>query len=256
MTLAEHLASAPFELILSSGFFGFFAHAGVVRALEEHSLRPAAVGGSSAGALVAGLWGAGVASERLQARLFTLRRDDFWDPDPFVGLRPGARPGLLRGLRFERLLREALAGVGVARFSECPLPVRMVAWDVARRSKVVLAAGELAPAIRASCSVPGLFQPTEIDGRHYLDGGIADRPGIAAATVGARVVYHHLPAKSPWRRFTPSQNRPPAWDDLHVLCEPRLPRLSPFHLARGPEAYEMARSMALRALDGRLPGGA
>jgi NTE family protein len=49
--LADLLRHDPFELILSPGFFGFFAHAGVVRALEEAGLVPAAAGGSSAGAL-------------------------------------------------------------------------------------------------------------------------------------------------------------------------------------------------------------
>ena len=247
-TLAETLRSEPFELILSSGFFGFFAHAGVVCALEELELLPSLVGGSSAGALVAGLWGAGLSAKTLRDRLFSLRREEFWDPDPLLGL-GDRRPGLLRGLRFERLLDEALAVVGVRRFSECRVPVRVVAWDVASRRSVTLVDGELAPAIRASCSVPGMFQPVTIDRRHLLDGGIADRAGIGAATPGARVLYHHLPASSPWRRFTPSQNRPPDRFALHLLHEPSLPRVSPFHLHRGPDAYALSREMALRALE-------
>src|SRR5690242_1603274 len=118
LSLAETLRREPFELILSSGFFGFFAHTGVVRALEERALKPALVGGSSAGALVAGLWGAGIPAEAIRDRLFSLRREDFWDPDPLFGLTaaPGrARPGLLRGARFERLLDDALTEVGVRR---------------------------------------------------------------------------------------------------------------------------------------------
>jgi NTE family protein len=240
--LADHLRGQGFELILSSGFFGFFAHAGVVRALEELRLKPSLVGGSSAGALVAGLWGAGIPAETIRERLFALKREDFWDPDPLFVL----RGGVLRGARFQALLEDALAKVGVTRIEECPTRVRVVAWDVRTRRCSSLGAGDLATAIRASCSVPGMFQPTRIDGRSYLDGGVADRAGITAATPGARVLYHHLPATSPWRRFTPEQNRPPG--DVHLLCEPALPRLSPFHLHRGPRAYEMAREMALRAL--------
>jgi NTE family protein len=246
--LGERLRSAPFELILSSGFFGFFAHAGVVRALEEAGLAPSLVGGSSAGALVAGLWGAGLGAERIRERLFALRRADFWDPDPLLGLRGGG-PGLLRGERFARQLDEALAETGVQRFADCRVRVRVVAFDVEARRAVTLSDGELAPAIRASCSVPGMFQPVVIARRRYLDGGITDRAGIGAATPGARVVYHHLPAHSPWRRFTPSQSSPPARPDLHVLTEPSLPRLSPFHLHRGPRAFALAREMALRALE-------
>lgn len=257
-TLAEHLRSAPFELVLSSGFFGFFAHAGVVHALEEQGLVPSALCGSSAGALVAGLWGAGVPAALLRERLLSLRRGDFWDPDPALGLRrgggaPGPGLGLLKGQLFEGLLQEALAQVGVRTFAECRVPVRVVAYDVARRATVVLRAGELAPALRASCSVPGLFQPAHIAGRRYLDGGIGDRPGISAATPGARLLYHHLPANSPWRRFTPAQNRVPAWPELHLLSEPRLPRLSPFHLERGRTAYELSLETTRRTLAQALP---
>jgi NTE family protein len=247
-TLADEFRETPFELILSSGFFGFFAHAGVVRALEELALAPALVGGSSAGALVAGLWGAGLPAEGIRERLFALRREDFWDPDLRLGLGGARGLGLLRGERFERLLDEALAGVGVRRFADCRVPVRVVVFDVAERRAVTLADGELGPAIRASCSVPGLFQPAVIAERRFLDGGITDRAGQGAATPGARVLYHHLPPHSPWRRILPMQNRPPTRPGFHVLCEPRLPQLSPFHLHRGPAAFALAREMTLRAL--------
>ncbi len=248
-TLQECLRAHPFELILSSGFFGFFAHAGVVRALEEAALQPALVGGASAGALVAGLWGAGVGAEAIRERLFALKRADFWDPDPLLGVGGARGLGLLRGERFEQLLAAALADVGVTHFAECRTPVRVVAFDLGSRRTVTLFSGLLVPAIRASCSVPGMFQPALIERRRLLDGGIADRAGIAAASDGARVLYHHLPTHSPWRRFTPAQNRVPVRARLHLLHEPSLPRLSPFHLHRGPRAFALARDMVLRALD-------
>lgn len=246
-TLADTLRQGPFELILSSGFFGFFAHAGVVRALEEAGLSPVAVGGSSAGALVAGLWGAGLSAEALGARLFALRRQDFWDLDPTLGML-GRRPGLLRGGRFEALLREALSDLGVHRFEQCRIPVRVVAYDVAARAAVVLGAGELAPAIRASCSMPVLFQSVDVGARRLIDGGVSDRPGLCAATDGATVLYHHLPTNSPWRRLWRSGNDVPRRPRLHLLHEPALPRLSPFHLSRGPAAYALAREHTLRTL--------
>ncbi|HEX4460047.1 MAG TPA: patatin-like phospholipase family protein [Polyangia bacterium] len=246
-SLSDLLRREPFELILSSGFFGFFAHAGVVQALEEAALVPSLVGGSSAGALVTGLWGAGLPAALIRERLFALERRDFWDPDPLFGLAK-RRVGFLRGDRFERLLTDALEPIGVRTFAECKLRVRLVAFDVAARKTVTLESGELAPAIRASCSVPGMFQPVQIASRHYLDGGIADRAGIAAASDGAVVLYHHLPTHSPWRRFTPGLNRVPSRPRLHVLHEPALPRLSPFHLDRGPRAFDLARDMTLRAL--------
>ena len=247
-TLADQLSAEPFELILSSGFFGFFAHAGVVHALEEAALAPALVGGASAGALVAGLWGAGLPADAIRDRLFALARADFWDPDPLLGVAGPRGPGLLRGERFEALLRGALDTIGVQRFADCRLPVRVVAFDVGARRTVTLSDGMLVPAIRASCSVPLMFQPAVIGDRRLLDGGIADRAGIAAASDGARVLYHHLPTHSPWRRFTPSQNRVPVRARLHLLHDPTLPRLSPFHLQRGPRAFTQARDLVLRTL--------
>jgi NTE family protein len=269
-TLADFLRSAPFELILSSGFFGFYAHAGVVAALEEAELVPAGAGGSSAGAMIAGLWAAGLSAAEIRDELFALSRQDFWDPDPLLGLRyyarklgaRGAAPGrqdgagetvgtgvgLLRGDAFDALLRKALLRAGVRSFADCRIPVRLSVFDLDSRRTKVLEKGELAPAIRASCSFPGMFQPTQIGGARYLDGGIADRPGIATATPGARVLFHHLPAKSPWRRVLRKQNHPPAWSELYLLHEPSLPRLSPFRMTGGPEAYRLAREMTLRTL--------
>jgi len=59
-TLRDWLAERPFTLVMSSGFFGFYAHAGVVSVSEEPGLRPARIAGSSAGALVGALWGPGI----------------------------------------------------------------------------------------------------------------------------------------------------------------------------------------------------
>jgi NTE family protein len=252
-TLADWLGAAPFELILSSGFFGFFAHTGVVAALEEAGLRPTLVGGSSAGALVAGLYGAGLPLEELKRRLFSLRRPDFWDPDLRLGIGRGGGPGLLRGGRFSGLLLDALAQVGVRTFGDCALPVRVVVFDVATRRARPVSAGALAPALAASCAVPGMFQPVYIDGRACLDGGITDRPGLGAATDGARVLYHHLPTHSPWRTLTGWGRALPARPLMQTLHEPALPRLSPFHLDRGPAAFELARTSTLRALERPAP---
>lgn len=78
-TLAAWLAEAPFTLAMSSGFFGFFAHAGFLAALEDQGLRPSAVRGSSAGALVTGAYAAGLAATDLARTLFRIQRRDFWD---------------------------------------------------------------------------------------------------------------------------------------------------------------------------------
>lgn len=237
-TLREWLAQGPFTLGLSSGFFGFFAHAGAVAVLEEEGLLPAAVCGSSAGALVGGLWGAGLPAARLREELLRLRRPDFWDPAPGLGL--------LRGERFRARLEALLP---VATFEACPRPIALSAYDVAARRTEVLRSGPLAPAIQASCAAPVLFQPVRLEGRRYLDGGVQDRHGLAGAAAGARVLYHHLTSRSPWRRKGSPALRVPERPGLEAVALHGLPRCGPFRLERGPEALRMAAEGMRAALD-------
>jgi NTE family protein len=237
-TLREWLRERPFALGLSSGFFGFFAHVGLVTVLEDEGLLPARLSGSSAGALVAGLWASGLDGPRLRDELHALRREHFWDP------RPGL--GLLRG----GLFRERLEGLlGARTFAACRAPVAISVYDALSRRTRVLASGALAPAIHASCAVPLLFHPVWVEGRPMLDGGIADRPGLDGLPPGGRVLYHHLASRSPWRGAR-SMAVPTRAGLLSVVID-GLPRVGPFRLEEGPRAFTAARGAAREALDRR-----
>ena len=96
ITTADWLKEKPFSLSLSSGFFGFFAHCGFMSVLEERQLLPARISGSSAGALIAGLWAAGLDTDYIYRVLSTGKRDDFWDPHLGLGFLEGKR---FRGTR-------------------------------------------------------------------------------------------------------------------------------------------------------------
>lgn len=237
-TVAEWLGAEPFTLVFSSGFFGFFAHAGMLRALERAGIQPAGVAGSSAGALVAGLWGSGLDADEICQRLVGLQRADFWDPG--VGL------GLLAGRRFRELLEDSLP---VARFEQCRVSVRMSVFDLGARRTEILDRGALSTAIHASCAFPVLFQPVEIDGRLYSDGGIADRPGLDTVVEGQRVFYHHLSSKSPWRRKASAALQVPARENMLSITAESLPRVGPFRLRRGALALEAAYAAVSRALE-------
>ena len=243
-TLREWLRERSFTLALSSGFFGFFAHTGLVTVLEDEGLLPARLAGSSAGALVSGAWASGVSGARLSEELHGLRREHFWDP------RPGL--GLLRG----RLFRERLdALLGAPSFAGCRVPLSISVFDVLSRRTRVLADGPLAPAIQASCAVPLLFHPIWIDGRPHLDGGIADRPGLDGVPAGERVLHHHLASRSPWRAKGGSSMAIPARSGLVALVLAGMPRVGPFRLEQGPRAFDAARRAARVALERRLEGG-
>ncbi len=238
-TLKQWLAAGPFTLAMSSGFFGFYAHAGVLAALDEAGLAPAGTRGSSAGALITGLWAAGLAPERLADELLRLQRADFWDP------RPGL--GLLRGKLFDAKLRQLLP---VQDFAACRVPVRISVFDVLTRRTELRTSGDLAAAIRASCALPGMFQPVWIDRRPKLDGGIADRPGLHLAPAGERILYHHLTSTSPWRRFHgKAEGLPPPRTNLATLVIGDLPRVTPLGLRVGRDAFAKARAGATAALN-------
>jgi len=240
-TLGDWLADRPFALAMSSGFFSFFAHTGMLATLTARGFAPERVAGSSAGALVGAAWAAGLPAEALAARLVALRRAEFWDPAP------GA--GLLAGQKFDRILRDMLPATA---FAHCRVPVHISAFDIARRATAVIDAGELAPAIRASCAVPGLFHPVWIERRAYWDGGILDRPGLAGLPADTRVLFHHIASRSPWRSRSPAV---PKRANMVTLVVDALPRSGPFKLDAGRRALELARAATARALDAPIVDG-
>jgi len=248
MTTTHHdwLAAAPYTLALGAGFFGFFAHTGVLRALEESgAARPRRVVGVSAGALAGGLWASGLGAAELEATLVALRRPDFWDPGLPLG-------GLLRGDKFAALLHGLLDARGVSTVEQCPTPFATVVYELAGRRTRVLERGRLAPAIQASCTVPLMFRPVWHEGRLLVDGGVGDRDGDTALAADERVLQHRLISRSPWSRFSGGK---PGLADMSgrpgkkVMRIDTLPRVSPFRLEWGPRALATAREATLRWLE-------
>ncbi len=229
--LGDWLAEGPYTLALSAGFFGFFAHAGVLAALEEARLPPARVTGASAGALAGGAWSAGVPAADLKDALFAVTREDFWDPGPGLGL--------LRGRRFRDLLAR-LCPVG--RIADCVVPFAASVFDGLRARTTVPRDWAFVDAVYASCAVPLLFQPLFRKGRPYWDGGIRDRAALAGVTDDERVLSHWLPP-------TDGARGPGARPGRQVVRLAGLPRPGPNDLAAGRKAWHVAREGLLRALE-------
>ena len=237
-TLADALGEGPFTLVMSSGFFSFFAHAGMCAALEEVGLEPSGYAGSSAGALVGACRASGLDSRAIADEFFRLEREDFWDPRPLP-----IQGGLLRGQLFRRRLRALLKPT----FEEAA-PISISVFDVLSRKTRVKQSGDLPTAVHASCAVPFMFEPVWHEGRPLLDGGIADRPGLAGVDEGTKVFYHHIVSRSPWRRRGSPALQIPTRDGLRALAIDGLPRLGPNRLQGGRDAFELARRATLRAL--------
>jgi NTE family protein len=162
-------------LCLSSGFFGFFAHLGFVRALRALGVRPAALAGCSAGALVGAMVATGMEEGAIRERLLAIRPRDLLDPPrPTDLLR---RPlGVIRGEKIERDLEATLP---VRTFEACEVPLAVTVFDLAERRLRALDRGPIAPAVRASMSMPGLFCPAPVDGHPCWDGGIVEKAPMA-----------------------------------------------------------------------------
>ncbi len=240
--LCDVLSEAPFGLAMSSGFFGFFAHTGMLTALLEAGLSPVRVTGSSAGALVGGLWAAGLDPAQARIALEGLTRGAFWDPSPGLGL--------LRGKKFRAMLETLLPAPA---FRQTRVPFAASVYDPLARRTVVIEEGDLAPAIHASCAVPFMFHPVRIGARLYVDGGVADRPGLAGMPAG-RVLYHHLASRSPWRNA--ASMGIPRRPGLVALAIHALPRPHPFDLTAGRRAMDLGYQRTREALTRPVEDGA
>ena len=200
-------------LVLSGGGAMGMAHVGAIQTLEKLGIRPDLVVGTSMGSIVGGLYASGMSGNELEHAIETMDWDLIFDTSPpregltyrekqlqaafpvkaSVGLagtrlrRPDALisdANLLLELR--RLVRVRAA---VPTFDDLPIPFRAVATDIETGKKVVLDRGELAGAMRASMSVPGVFAPYSLDGKLLVDGGMSDNVPIdVAREMGADVV--------------------------------------------------------------------
>jgi NTE family protein len=181
-------------LALGGGAARGMAHVGVLLALEEHRIPVHAIAGVSAGALAGGLIAAGISATRLRE----LVRNLGWMtistlPRPHFSLNVSnlAAIGLPLGfLDLDRLIEWIDQTTGESlRFDQLNIPFAAIATDIVSGEMVVMNDGLIAPAIRASCSVPGVFTPARRNGRLLVDGGaINNLPVAVVRRLGAEYV--------------------------------------------------------------------
>jgi NTE family protein len=236
--LKDWLQSAPYTIALSSCYFGFFAHVGVLSALEDHHLLPEKLSGSSAGALAGTMWASGNSTSTLSTLLFTLTRDCFWDPAPGVGL--------LKGERFRNSIVEMAAAKTL---EDCQVPVAVSAFDLLSLQTHVFKSGNLAECVYASCTVPFLFQPMRIANTLCFDGGIKDWAGCAGVDAGDRVLRIALFNKN--RYLLNALPCVTAIDNLQTrtVVISNLTPVSPLSMHKGKVAFYQARQAMLIALN-------
>jgi len=168
--------AAKIALVLGGGAARGFAHVGVIKALEAQGIVPDIVVGTSAGALVGGLYAAGYSGFELQKLVLQLEESQFSDwslPDR----------GVLKGEALQNFVNNAVGQRTMEKFGKL---LAVVATDLNSGEPIVFRTGNTGMAIRASSSVPGLFQPVGINGREYVDGGLVSPvPVRIARSLGA-----------------------------------------------------------------------
>jgi predicted acylesterase/phospholipase RssA/CRP-like cAMP-binding protein/cellulose biosynthesis protein BcsQ len=167
--IARQIGNVSVGLALGSGAARGFAHIGVIRVLEEAGIVVDVVAGSSMGALIAAVWASGADADEMEAFAREFREwGGLWS---WGDLSFPPSKSILRGGHVRRFLDRML---GDSTFSDTEFPLNVVATDLDELEEVSLNSGRLADAVRASISIPMVFEPVRRDNRTLVDGGVLE----------------------------------------------------------------------------------
>lgn len=191
--------------MLSGGGARGMAHIGVLKVLEDLKIPIDCIAGTSMGAIVGGLYASGMTAQQIDSTMRSVDwQEAFRDAPPRrdlafrrkqddrnflvklpLGLKHGAillPKGLIQGQKLQETLRQlTLPLANSTDFDRLPTPFRAVATDLETGNAVVIDKGDLAIAMRASMSAPGVFAPVESDNRLLVDGGLAENLPVNVA---------------------------------------------------------------------------
>lgn len=160
--MSTEKASYGLGVALSGGGAKGFAHLGVLQALNDNGLYPEIISGTSAGAFAGVLYADGHKPSDILGFFKNRAFREFAE----ITMPHG---GFFKSTRFQSFLKKHLKA---RYFEELKVPLRVVATDIEYGHSKVFSSGTLIPAIVASCSVPIIFTPVEIDKHYYVDGGL------------------------------------------------------------------------------------
>jgi NTE family protein len=207
-------ASKTWALVLMGGGARGLAHVGVLRVLERSGLVPDVIAGTSMGALVGGLFAAGLSGAKLTEMLSGMDLDDAAvraeHRGPFKRSRNlfevvmlsdyknrfFSRMGIDKGDAIEAYLKSC---VGAVRIEDLPIKFVCNAVDLVSGREILFTRGKLSRALRSTMSLPLVFPPVRMGGMLLLDGGVLNSaPVEAARAAGAEIavlVDIHRPLK-------------------------------------------------------------
>lgn len=283
-------------VVLSGGGARGFAHIGVLKQLEAMHIPIDCIAGTSMGAVIGGLYASGIPAPEIEKRLEKLKLNDIaldridrrqlpqsireedeqYPLGATLGLSEnGVRlpSGVVQASQFQELIQNWTAHLTPdIKFDQLPIPFRAVATDLETGEMVVFDKGALHKAIRASMAAPGVFAPTEIDGRLLSDGGLVrNLPVDIAREMGADVIIAVnigtplMPRKELQSLFNVSQQMVNILTEQNVnvqkaklkegdiLIEPNLGNIGFMDFGRSKEATAIGEAAA-RQLQTKLSG--
>lgn len=162
---------AVIGIALGGGASKGFAHIGILKVLRQNNIPVKVVTGTSAGSIVGSLYASGMSPDRLELEAEILGKTDLVDLTLSTS-------GFIRGQKLEDYINRKVNGRAIQQF---PLKFAAVATDFSSGKAVAFNRGNAGQAVRASASIPNVFQPAVIGGRRYVDGGLSQPVPVSAA---------------------------------------------------------------------------
>ncbi|MCP1660847.1 patatin-like phospholipase family protein [Neisseria perflava] len=168
---AKPKPQAVIGLALGGGASKGFAHIGIIKVLKANNIPVKVVTGTSAGSIVGSLYASGMSPDRLELEAEVLGKTDLVDLTLSTS-------GFIKGQALQDYINRKVGGKPIQAF---PLKFAAVATDFASGKAVAFNRGNAGQAVRASASIPNVFQPAVISGRKYVDGGLSQPVPVTAA---------------------------------------------------------------------------
>ena len=162
---------AVVALALGGGASKGFAHIGIIKVLKENNIPVKVVTGTSAGSIVGSLYASGMSPDRLELEAEILGKTDLVD----LTL---SSSGFIKGEKLQNYINYKVGNRSIQQF---PIKFAAVATDFESGKAVAFNRGNVGQAVRASASIPNVFQPAVIGGRRYVDGGLSQPVPVSAA---------------------------------------------------------------------------
>jgi len=181
--LPAHIKDPIIGLALGGGAARGFAHIGVIKVLEANGIKPNVIVGTSAGSVISSIYASGISANELQQIAIDLDEATITDwTNPFSG----KMGGMIKGDALQSKINQLVKNRPI---EQMKIPLGIVATDLKTGNPILFQRGDTGQAVRASSSVPGIFMPTVIQGKEYVDGGLTSPVPIKfTRNLGADIV--------------------------------------------------------------------